>query len=480
MSAENLIIVNFPRRAANTPLAPRRRTCETDAMTAIGKGRAKPSGAFSLLAARRFGPLFAAQFLSAFNDNALKNALLLMIAYRADPGSGVSAQILIPLAGGLFILPFFLFSATAGQLADRHDKAWLIRLIKFSEIPVMLIAAAGVLAHATTLLLALLCVMGIGAAAFGPLKYAILPDLLAPGELVLGNALVEGGTYFAILLGTIAGVLIAGRHGAGLVAALIVAVAFAASAFSLAIPPTGAAAPRAPVGWNLFTATARVIGEAAADPVPFRAILGISWFWLAGAVYLTQFPGYVRFTLGGEEVIVTLFLTVFSLGIGLGSLLCNRLLGSRVGARTVPWGALGIGLFSIDLWLASPMPASGSALIGFAAFLAAPGHWRILTDLLGVAVSGGVFILPLYVLLQAATPRRRRAQAIAANNVINAAAMVLSAVAMIALGAAGIGSPGLFLLTGLGTIAVALWSWRILPGFAAVLPRAEIPDPAQR
>jgi acyl-[acyl-carrier-protein]-phospholipid O-acyltransferase / long-chain-fatty-acid--[acyl-carrier-protein] ligase len=449
-------------------------------MTAIGKGRAGPAGAFSLLAARRFGPLFAAQFLSAFNDNALKNALLLMIAYRADPASGIPAQVLIPLAGGLLILPFFLFSATAGQLADRHDKAWLIRLIKFSEIPVMLIAAAGVLTYNTTLLLALIGVMGIAAAAFGPLKYAILPDLLAPGELVLGNALVEGGTYFAILLGTVAGVLIAGRHGAAIVAVLIVAVAFAALAFSLSIPATGAAAPHAAVSWNLFAATSRVIREAAADRVPFRAILGISWFWLTGAVYLTQFPAYVRFSLGGEEVIVTLFLTAFSLGIGSGSLLCSRLLGGRVGARTVPWGTLGVGLFSIDLWLATPAPAAGGALIGLGAFLAAPAHWRILADLVGIAVCGGVFILPLYVLLQAATPRHRRAQAIAANNIVNAAAMVLAAVAMIALSAAGISVPGLFLLTGLGTIAVAFWLWRVLPGFAAILPRGGISDPAQR
>jgi acyl-[acyl-carrier-protein]-phospholipid O-acyltransferase / long-chain-fatty-acid--[acyl-carrier-protein] ligase len=432
---------------------------------------AAPAGALALLGARRFGPLFWTQFLSAFNDNALKNALVLMIAYRADAGARLLAQILIPLAGGLFILPFFLFSATAGQLADRHDKAWLIRLIKSTEIAVMLLAAAGVLAHSTTLLLALLSVMGIEAAAFGPLKYAILPDLLRPGELVLGNALVEGGTYLAILLGTIAGVLIAGRHGAAVVALLLVAVALAAWASSLRIPPTGAAAPQAKVHWNLGIATWRVIGEAAADRVPFRAILGISWFWAAGAVYLTQFPGFVRFNLGGEEAIVTLFLTVFSVGIGLGSLLCSRLLRGRVGARTVPWGALGVGLFSIDLWAASPAAMQAGALAGLGAFLATPVHWRIIADLLGIAVAGGVFILPLYVVLQAATPRERRAQAIAANNIVNAAAMVAAAVAMIALGAAGVGSPGLFLLTGLGTLAVALWLWHILPGLASALSR---------
>jgi hypothetical protein len=434
----------------------------------------------SLLAARRFGPLFAAQFLSAFNDNALKNALVLMIAYRTDPGSQVSAQILIPLAGGLFILPFFLCSATAGQLADRHDKGSLIRLIKLCEIAVMLIAAAGVLAGSSIVLLALLGVMGIAAAGFGPLKYAILPDLLPPGELVLGNALVEGGTFLAILIGTIAGVLIAGRHGAALVAALIVAVALAAYGSSLAIPPTGAAAPGGTVNWNLFAATAAVVREAAADRMPFRAILGISWFWLAGSVYLAQFPGFVRYNLGGKEAIVTLFLTVFTIGIALGSLLCSRLLGGRLGARTVPLGAFAVGLFSIDLWLAAPAPAPGGALLGLGAFLAAAAHWRILGDLLAISIAGGMFILPLYVLLQAATPRRRRAQAIAANNIVNAAAMVASAVAMIALSAGGSGGPRLFLLTGVTAIAVALWLHRVLPGLAALLPPGRMPGAARR
>ncbi len=313
-------------------------------MTAVRLKHGEPAGAGALLASRRFGPLFWAQFLSAFNDNAVKNALVLMIAYRAGAAGQMSAQILIPLAGGLFILPFFLCSATAGQLADQHDKAWLIRLIKLSEIALMLAAAAGVVAGSTTVLLAILCVMGVEAAFFGPLKYAILPDLLAPNELLLGNALVEAGTFIAILLGTIAGVLIAGRHGALLVAALIVTVALAAWAASLMIPPTSAAAAQSPVRWNLFAATMRVIREAAEEAVPFRSMLGISWFWLAGAVYLSQFPGYVRFILGGEEAVVTLFLTVFSIGIALGSLMCTRILRGRISAGTVPWGALGIGL----------------------------------------------------------------------------------------------------------------------------------------
>ena len=444
-------------------------------MTAFRPDPGEAKGSFALLLSRRFGPLFATQFLSAFNDNALRNALVLMIAYRGDMDP-ILAQILIPLAAGLFMLPFFLCSATAGQLADAMDKAWLIRLIKLMEIPVMLAAAGGVLAGSATMLLALLFAMGIQAAFFGPLKYAILPDLLTLDELLLGNALVEAGTFLAILLGTIAGVLIATRHGAGAVAGLIVIVALAAWTASLAIPRTSAAAPDTTARWNLLTATTRVIRQAVGDPVPFRSMLGISWFWAAGAVYLSQFPGYVRFTLGGQEAVVTLFLTVFSVGIALGSLLCNRLLGGKVSARTVPWGALGIGLFSIYLWLASPAPAGAEALAGLGPFLGDPGHWHILADLFGIAVSGGVFVVPLYALLQAASERRRRAQAIAANNVINAAFMVVASVATMGLIAAGVSIPGLFLLTGSATLAVALLFWRSLPSFASGPGPSETPD----
>jgi acyl-[acyl-carrier-protein]-phospholipid O-acyltransferase/long-chain-fatty-acid--[acyl-carrier-protein] ligase len=436
-------------------------------MIADANARDRPPGAVGLLLSRRFGPLFAAQFLSAFNDNAVKNALVLMIAYGAQAGSPLSAQLLIPLAGGLFILPFFLCSATAGQIADQHDKAWLIRAIKLGEIAVMLAAAMGVLAGSPLALLALLTVMGVAAAFFGPLKYAILPDLLTPHELVLGNALVEAGTFLAILLGTIAGVLIAGRHGAALVAALIVAVAIGAWGASRGIPATGAAAKPDRPNWNLFAATARLIKGARQERIPYRTMLAISWFWLAGAVYLSQFPAYVRFVLGAREAVVTLLLTVFSVGIAIGSLVCSRLLGGRISARPAPWGALGIGLFSIDLWLASPCSAASPGLAALGEFLAEPASWRILGDLLGIAVSGGIFIVPLYVLLQTTARPERRARAIAANNVINAAAMVVSAVAVMALLAAGIGVAELFLLTGVLTLVVAVWAYRVMPGFAA-------------
>lgn len=429
-------------------------------------------GAIGLLWTRRFGPLWVTQFLSAFNDNALKNALVLMLAYRPELASGLPAPMLIPLAGALFILPFFLGSATAGELADAHDKTRIIRIVKLTEIAVMAVAAAAVLTDSVWALLGLLFVMGIEATFFGPLKYAILPDLLRFEELLPGNALVEAGTFLAILIGTIAGMLIATSHGAHTVAVLIVVIALAAWAASRAIPPTRPSAPGARIDVNFIAATGRLIAQARREPTRFRSILGISWFWLVGATYLSQFPSYVRDYLGAEEVVVTLFLTVFSVGVGVGSLSANRILKGRISAAVAPWGALGIALFSVDLWLASPArgPAVHGELVTIAVFLSAPAHWRILVDLLGIAASGGVFVLPLYALLQTAGDARRRARAIGANNVVNAAAMVLSALAVIALLAAGVSVPGLFLLTGLATFAVAAQFWR--------LRDALVPDPA--
>jgi MFS family permease len=434
----------------------------------------RPLGPLALLGSRRFGPLFAAQFLSAFNDNALKNALILMLAYRPEMASGGSAALLIPLAGALFILPFFLGSATAGELADSHDKSRLIRIIKFTEIGVMLAAAVAVQAGSSWALLALLFAMGIEATFFGPLKYAILPDLLRLDELLLGNALVEAGTFLAILFGTVAGMLIATSHGEHTISALIVVIALAAWGTSRAIPPTAPSAPEARVGVNFIAATGSLIAEARRETVRFRSILGISWFWLVGATYLSQFPTYVHLYLNSEEVVVTLFLAVFSVGVGVGSLLGNRILKGRISARIAPWGALGIALFSIVLWAASPAQGIYTGPLSTAGgFLGMPGHWLILAALLGIAASGGIFVLPLYALLQTAGDAHRRARAIGANNVVNAAAMVLSALAVIALLAAGVSVPGLFLLTGVLTLGVAGLFWRLRDGLVPAPALAE-------
>ncbi|MFZ2007080.1 MAG: MFS transporter [Stellaceae bacterium] len=425
--------------------------------------KAPRRGPVSLLRTRRFGPLWVTQFLSAFNDNALKNALVLMLTYQPEMARGLPAGMLIPLAGALFILPFFFGSATAGELADSHDKSKIIRIIKLTEIVVMAVAAAAVLTGSTWMLLSLLFVMGIEATFFGPLKYAILPDLLGINELLLGNALVEAGTYFAILIGTIAGMLIATRHGSGMVAWLIVLVALGAWGTSRAIPSTQPAARDARVEWNSVGATWRLMAGARRERTRFRSILGISWFWLVGATYLSQFPSYVRDYLGAKEAVVTLLLTVFSVGVGIGSLLGSRILKGRISAGIAPWGALGMALFSIDLWLASPTQtvAADAALLTIGGFLATPMHWRILVDLLGIAAAGGVFVLPLYALLQTAGDERRTARTIGANNVANAAAMVLSAIAVIALLALGVSVPGLFLITGVATFPVAGLFWRL-------------------
>jgi MFS family permease len=448
-------------------------------MNAIRAQAAERPGALSLLASRRFGPLFWTQALSAFNDGMAKNALVLMIAYRAASGHALAAQLMISLAGGLYILPFFLFSARAGEIADRIDKARLIRIIKLVEIALMAAASVAVAVGLPVVLLGLLALMGVAAAFFGPAKYAILPDLLAENELLLGNALIEAGTFLAILFGTITGALIVLRDGAPAVALLIVAIALAAWAASRAIPaaPPSARAGAAPIrgsGWHRWdwrrSATLRVLREARRQPVPFRVMLAISWFWLLGATYLAQLPAYVRFDLGGAAAVVTLLLSVFSVGIGLGSLVCNRLLGGRVSAGIVPWGALGLGLFSIDLWAASPSAPAGVPTgtgMGIAAFLALPAHWRVMVDLFGIAAAGGIFVVPLNALLQTASAAAYRARTIAANNVVNAAAMVFSTAATMALLAAGLSIPGLFLLCGLGTLVVALWVRRALPGLRA-------------
>jgi acyl-[acyl-carrier-protein]-phospholipid O-acyltransferase / long-chain-fatty-acid--[acyl-carrier-protein] ligase len=433
-------------------------------------------GPITLLRTRRFGPMWLTQFLSAFNDNALKNALVLMLAYRPEMATGLPAGMLIPLAGALFILPFFLGSATAGELADSHDKAKIIRIIKSTEIVVMMVAAAAVMTGSTWVLLSLLFVMGIEATFFGPLKYAILPDLLSRSELLLGNALTEAGTFLAILGGTIAGMLIATSHGAGAVSGLIVLVALGAYGASWGIPTTVPSAPDARIEWNFIAATGRLIGAARRERTRFRSILGISWFWLVGATYLSQFPTYVKNSLGAEEAVVTLFLTMFSVGVGCGSLSASRILKGRINASIAPWGALGMALFSIDLWLASPAheAVSGQAMITLAGFLARPTHWRILADLFALAASGGVFVLPLYALLQTAGDERRTARTIGANNVVNAAAMVLSALAVIALLAAGVSVPGLFLLTGVATLGVAGLFWRLR---AALVPKGPVVAP---
>ncbi|MGB0749947.1 MAG: MFS transporter, partial [Magnetospiraceae bacterium] len=334
-----------------------------------------------LLASRRFLPLFLTQFLGALNDNLFKNAMAILILYALAVGDGATGQVLVSLAAMVFILPFFLFSATAGQLADKVEKAGLVRIVKLCEILVMALGIVGLLWGNIPFLMAVLFLLGTQSTFFGPLKYGILPVHLAPGELIAGNGLIEAGTFLAILLGTIVGGLVILVDGGVIwIAVLTLTAAVGGYASSRFIPPAPPVDPGLTVSANILAETWRTITRLRDDRVLFLSVLGISWFWLIGVVFLSLFPAYAKDVLGADEKVVTLFLTVFSIGIGIGSLLCNKALKGEVSARHVPLGALLITLFTFDLVAASP-EAPATELMGVGAFLNAPGSWRILIDL---------------------------------------------------------------------------------------------------
>lgn len=413
-----------------------------------------------LFTSPRLLPFFVVQFLGAMNDNLYKNALVILIAYR-DAQSSTDTQVVVTIASALFILPYFLFSATAGQMADKLAKTRLVRIVKLWEVGVMVLGAISLAVANVPFQLAILFLLGVQATVFGPVKYGILPELLAPTELMEGNALIEAGTFLAILIGTIAGgLLVLAPHGVAIVAAALLLIALGGYGASLAVPRTTEAAPALRLKANIAAETWRILRYAQETPGLRRPILGISWFWLVGAGYLAQFPNYARAVLGADNTVVTLFLTLFSIGIGAGSLLCGRLQQGRIDARLVPWGALGMALFALDLVLAGAKATPGPTLVGVGAFLAVPAHWRIVGDLFALALSGGVFVVPLYALMQARSEAHHRARVIAANNVVNALFMVAVGGASALVLAAGGGVEGVFSLLALGSIAVAAASFR--------------------
>ncbi|MDH5552774.1 MAG: acyl-[ACP]--phospholipid O-acyltransferase, partial [Nitrosomonas sp.] len=384
-----------------------------------------------LLKSKRFLPLFITQFLGAFNDNIFKNALIILITYSAIDNSALSPQIMVTMAAGIFILPFFLFSAIAGQLADKYDKTKLIRIIKFFEVLLMMGAAIGFFMGNTYFLLLILFLMGTQSAFFGPVKYGILPDQLVEKELVGGNALIQTGTFVSILVGTIiGGLLILTEHGITLISTLVILVALIGWISSFFIPSTQAAAPDITIKHNIFTETHAIIQQIQKNSSNFRAILGISWFWLFGATFLSQLPTFTKVIIDGNEQVVTLFLAVFSVGIGIGSLLCNKLLKGEIAATFVPLGMLGMTLFTLDLYFASSnvVTSSESILMGASTFLETFTHWRILIDLLGIAICGGIYIVPLYAMIQSHAEASYRSRTIAGINIMNALFMVISAI----------------------------------------------------
>ena len=420
-------------------------------------------GQFALLRSRRFLPLFVTQFLGALNDNLFKTALTLWIVFTLFE---VNTDLLVNVAAGLFILPFFVLSTAAGQIADKVDKAGLIRRVKLAEISIMCLGGIAWLMGNPWLLFAVLLLMGAQSAFFGPSKYSILPQHLAEEDLVGGNALLEMGTFLAILIGTIGGGLIAGSDATWLLAPIVIAVAIGGYLASRFIPVAQPPAPEIRVNWNPVTQIAQTFEFARRNHYRvLLSILGVSWFWLMGSIYVTQIPNYVAEHLSGGSGVVTLLLACFSVGIGVGALVCDKLCGHKVEPGLIPFGALGLSFFAIHLCTLS-VPASFEPY-DVAGFIAA-GGWRVMLDLVLLSMFGALFVVPLNAFVQSNAPPKQRARILALNNLMNALFMLIAAVVgAVMLSIADMSIPELFLTMALMNIAVSLFIFQQVPIFAA-------------
>lgn len=421
---------------------------------------------FALLGKRRFLPFFITQLLGAFNDNIFKQSLILAILYHLSVSGDRS--LLVNLCALLFILPFFLFSALGGQFGEKYNKDALMRALKLAEVGIMLVGAAGFVFGSLPLMFVALFAMGTHSALFGPVKYSILPQHLHEDELVGGNALVEMGTFLAILAGTIgAGVLMSHAHYAAAVATAVVLVAACGYLASRGIPRAAAALPGLKLDWNIFAQSWSILRLGLGQrPSVSRSLVGNSWFWFLGAVYLTQIPTFAKEWLHGDESVVTLILTVFSVGIALGSMLCEKLSGRKVEIGLVPFGSIGLTVFGILLWWHAGGIPPGEAPYDWLAVLRHHETWAVLADILFIGIFGGFYIVPLYALIQARTDEDKRARVIAANNILNALFMVAAAlVSILFLSVAKLSIPQLFLALSLMNVAVNVYIFKIVPEF---------------
>jgi 1-acyl-sn-glycerol-3-phosphate acyltransferase len=422
---------------------------------------------YGLLRERRFLPFFLTQFLGAFNDNVFKNALMILFAFKAASWISLDKNLVQNLGQVVFILPFLLFSATCGQLADKYDKAKLTRFVKLFEIAIMLVAGLGFFLKSPLVLFMALFMMGAHSTLFGPVKYAILPQHLKQEELVGGNGLVEMGTFLAILLGEILGGVLIGveTHGMLLVTVVTLALAVAGYLTSLGIPASPAPSPDLKINWNPITESIRNFHFTRRNRTVFLSILGISWFWFYGATFLTQFPNFSREVLGGNEHVVTLLLAIFSIGVGVGSLLCERLSGHKVEIGLVPFGSIGMTLFGLDLYFASRGFVAAGHDLGAGSFLQTAGSWRISFDLLMLGMFGGFYIVPLYALIQTRSEESHRSRIIAGNNILNALFLILAAVLAIVVFKLGFTIPQLFLIAAILNACVAIYIYTLVPEF---------------
>ncbi|WP_136418079.1 MFS transporter [Herbaspirillum sp. ST 5-3] len=424
------------------------------------------SSQFSLLAQRRFGPFFWTQFFGAFNDNVFKTALMTILTYEALNWTTLEPGLLNNLIPGLFILPFVLFSATAGQLADKFEKSSLTRYVKLLEIAIMATAGFGWMMHSLWLLLAAVVGMGLHSTLFGPVKYAYLPQHLHQDELVGGNGVIEMGTFVGILLGEVLGAMLVVHKpwGIELVAFGTVIIAVIGWLVSRRIPHSPAPEPELKINWNPLTEMVRNIQFTRQNRPVFLSVLGNSWFWFYGALILAQFPVYAKDYLHGDHNVFVLLLTVFSIGIGAGSLLCERLSGHKVEIGLVPFGSIGLSVFGIDLYLAS-LAYSGTTPVDIAGFIAQHGSMRILFDIVMIGVFGGFYIVPLFALIQTRCDRKHVSRTIAGMNIMNALFMVAAALFAMVLLKMGYTIPQIFMATALLNAVVAIYIFSLVQEF---------------
>ena len=415
----------------------------------------------SLLLSRRFAPLFACQFFAAFNDNFLKTGLVFLILFH---GGGASAPALITLASAIFIAPYFFLSGLAGQLADRHDKARVAQWVKFCEIFVATVAALGYLLQSLLLLFMTLGGFGVLAALFGPVKYGILPDHLKREQLPAGNALIEGATFIAILTGTIAGGLASRGGGSGAVfAVLVIGFALACWLSALLIPPSGEGAPHLKVTGNIAASTAAMLRHLRADGRLWWGAMVTSWFWLTGIVVLALLPTLIKQLIGGDEDTVTAYLALFSVAVGIGSGAAAAIARGRIVLMTTVAGGLLVAVFALDLGLATLGVSPAAAPQGPGEVFASAFGLRAAADLVGIAVAGGLFVVPAFAAVQAWAGTDYRARTVAAVNVLNAAFMTAGTIAVAMLQYFGVTVPMLFLGIGVTTLTVALAVWKTMP-----------------